>query len=56
MPYYGQDWRQPGELWVRTPEGWESMQLWRVKFLGNLNENFKERFAMSFFFSYQKLF
>jgi hypothetical protein len=27
MPFIGQDWRAPGETWVRTVEGWERMIL-----------------------------
>ena len=39
MPFIGQDWRSPGDQWVRTAEGWERMKLWRVKIFENLNEN-----------------
>lgn len=27
MPFIGQDWRAPGETWVKTTEGWEQMKL-----------------------------
>ncbi|XP_005092139.2 F-box only protein 32 [Aplysia californica] len=39
MPFMGQDWRSPGDRWVRTTEGWEKMRLWRVKIFEGLNEN-----------------
>ncbi|GFS25290.1 F box only protein 32 [Elysia marginata] len=39
MPFIGQDWRSPGDQWVRTSEGWEKMRLWRVKIFENLNQN-----------------
>lgn len=39
MPYLGQDWRSPGEEWVRTKEGWERLKLWRVKVFENLNSH-----------------
>lgn len=39
MPFLGQDWRSPGEQWVRTSEGWERLRMWRLKLLENLNEN-----------------
>ena len=52
MPYIGQDWRQPGDLWVRTTEGWERMQLWRFRLLENLNENVTERQVKSCLYEY----
>ncbi|KAH7645226.1 hypothetical protein HUG17_0764 [Dermatophagoides farinae] len=27
MPFIGQDWRSPGEVWIKTFEGWEPMKL-----------------------------
>jgi len=27
MPFIGQDWRAPGETWIKTSEGWEQMKL-----------------------------
>ncbi|RUS78316.1 hypothetical protein EGW08_013920 [Elysia chlorotica] len=39
MPFIGQDWRSPGDQWVRTAEGWEKMRLWRVKIFESLNQN-----------------
>lgn len=39
MPFIGQDWRSPGDQWVRTSEGWEKMRLWRVKIFENLSQN-----------------
>uniref|UniRef100_A0A915K4Z8 F-box domain-containing protein n=1 Tax=Romanomermis culicivorax TaxID=13658 RepID=A0A915K4Z8_ROMCU len=27
MPFIGQDWRAPGETWIKTTEGWEQMKL-----------------------------
>ncbi|XP_076440571.1 F-box only protein 25-like [Babylonia areolata] len=39
MPFLGQDWRSPGDQWVRTSEGWERLRLWRLKVFENLNEN-----------------
>ncbi|CAG5132625.1 unnamed protein product, partial [Candidula unifasciata] len=39
MPFFGKDWRSPGDQWVRTAEGWERMRLWRVKIFENLNRN-----------------
>ncbi|CAG2101904.1 unnamed protein product [Medioppia subpectinata] len=27
MPFIGRDWRSPGEVWVKTDEGWERMKL-----------------------------
>ncbi|BFY99953.1 hypothetical protein BsWGS_02993 [Bradybaena similaris] len=39
MPFFGRDWRSPGDQWVRTAEGWERMRLWRVKIFENLNRN-----------------
>ena len=27
MPFIGQDWREPGEKWIRTKEGWERQKL-----------------------------
>ncbi|KAK7100255.1 F-box only protein 32-like [Littorina saxatilis] len=39
MPFLGQDWRSPGDQWVRTTEGWEKLRLWRLKVFENLNEN-----------------
>lgn len=29
MPFIGQDWRSPGEVWIKTFEGWEPMKLLR---------------------------
>lgn len=29
MPFIGQDWRSPGEVWIKTIEGWEPMKLLR---------------------------
>ena len=55
MPYIGQDWRQPGDLWVRTTEGWERMQLWRFRLLENLNENVTERQVKSCLYEYDLL-
>lgn len=23
MPFLGQDWRSPGQIWVKTEEGWK---------------------------------
>lgn len=43
MPFLGQDWRSPGEQWVRTAEGWERLGLWRLKLFENLNENVLQR-------------
>jgi F-box protein 25/32 len=43
MPFLGQDWRSPGEQWVRTAEGWERLGLWRLKLFENLNENVLRR-------------
>ncbi|KAI0213870.1 F-box only protein 25 [Lamellibrachia satsuma] len=39
MPFLGQDWRSPGEQWVRTTEGWERLRMWRLKLLENFNES-----------------
>ena len=39
MPFLGQDWRSPGEQWVKTTEGWEKLRMWRLKLLDNLNDN-----------------
>lgn len=39
MPFLGQDWRSPGDQWVRTTVGWERLRLWRLKVFENLNEN-----------------
>jgi F-box protein 25/32 len=27
MPFIGRDWRSPGEVWVKTDEGWEKIKL-----------------------------
>ncbi|XP_054153074.1 F-box only protein 32-like [Oppia nitens] len=27
MPFIGRDWRSPGEVWIKTDEGWERMKL-----------------------------
>lgn len=43
MPFLGQDWRSPGDQWVRTKEGWERLKLWRIKVFENLNENILAR-------------
>lgn len=29
MPFVGQDWRSPGEVWIKIGEGWERMKLLR---------------------------
>jgi F-box protein 25/32 len=39
MPFLGQDWRSPGDQWVRTGEGWQRLGLWRLKLVENINEN-----------------
>ncbi|CAH1774209.1 unnamed protein product [Owenia fusiformis] len=43
MPFLGQDWRGPGEEWVKTTEGWDRLKLWRLRLLENLNENIVSR-------------
>ncbi|VDI10811.1 F-box protein 25/32 [Mytilus galloprovincialis] len=43
MPFLGQDWRSPGDQWVRTKEGWERLKLWRIKVFENLNESILAR-------------
>lgn len=45
MPFLGQDWRSPGDQWVRTSEGWERLRLWRIKVFENLNENVVARYV-----------
>jgi len=39
MPFLGQDWRAPGDQWVRTGGGWEHLGLWRLKVFESINEN-----------------
>jgi len=43
MPFLGQDWRSPGDQWVRTGGGWEHLGLWRLKLFESLNENVLRR-------------
>uniref|UniRef100_T1IW22 F-box domain-containing protein n=1 Tax=Strigamia maritima TaxID=126957 RepID=T1IW22_STRMM len=41
MPFIGQDWRSPGEEWVKTDEGWE-----RKKLLERLRRNARQTFEL----------
>ncbi|KAH3867394.1 F-box only protein 32-like [Dreissena polymorpha] len=44
MPFLGQDWRSPGDEWVRTKEGsWEKLKLWRIRVFENLNSTYVAR-------------
>lgn len=27
MPFISKDWRSPGEVWVKTEEGWEKLKV-----------------------------
>jgi len=45
MPFLGQDWRSPGDQWVRTGGGWEHLCLLRLKLFESLNENVLSRWV-----------
>lgn len=30
MPFFGKDWRSPGDFWVKTNEGWEKKKILEV--------------------------
>ncbi|XP_078255306.1 F-box only protein 25 isoform X2 [Rhinoraja longicauda] len=45
MPFLGQDWRSPGECWVKSQDGWKRSQFYREKEEeeSNINGSHRER-------------
>lgn len=39
MPFFGRDWRSPGEVWIKTDDGWERMKILESTRLNTRREN-----------------
>lgn len=45
MPFYSRDWRSPGELWIKTDDGWEKRKI--LEFDSTFSERFSSQSSVS---------